>query len=46
MKNLMKNDKIKEYIAPVSEVFFVCVRRGICEVSGENEDLTETEGEW
>lgn len=43
----MKTIKRAEvYSAPVSEVFSVCIRRGICEVSGENEALTETEGEW
>ena len=46
MKNLKNNDKTMEYVAPVSEVFSVCIRRGICELSGENEDLTETDGEW
>ena len=46
MKNLKKDDMVMEYVAPVSEVFSVCIRRGICELSGENENLTETEGEW
>ena len=42
MKKLIKN----VYEAPVSEVIAVRIRRRICETSGENEKVTETEGEW
>lgn len=46
MKKLMKNDIVKEYAAPVSEVISVRIRHRICQTSGETETVTETDSEW
>ena len=44
MKTTIKTNDV--YEAPVSVVYSVSIPRGICDVSGDNEEVSETEGQW